>query len=190
MSVWQIAEYSMVVSVVALLILGMKRLFHDKLDARWHYFIWLVLGVRMVVPFSLNWLKSTLSLFEAIPVHYWVKVWRLKAERAGILRFVDVIDQFLHWTWDFQNGLESLIIAVLSVYTLYILLGEIGLRVEKEQPEQAGKLYFIRKALTIFYVLGYLFSEYQNRTLAWILPLVMIVVLVSLMWVLFKIEPV
>jgi len=101
-----------------------------------------------------------------------------------------MIDEFLHWGWDFQNGLESLIIAVLSVYTLYILLGEIGLRVEEEQPEQVGKLYFIRKALTIFYVLGYLFSEYQNRTLAWILPLVMIVVLVHLMWVLFKIKPV
>ena len=91
MSVWQIAEYSMVVSVVALLILGMKRLFHDKLDARWHYFIWLVLGIRMVVPFSLNWLKSTLSLFEAIPVHYWIKVWRLKAERAGILHFMEAL---------------------------------------------------------------------------------------------------
>ena len=91
MSVWQIAEYSMVVSVVALLLLGMKRLFHDKLDARWHYFIWLVLGIRMVVPFSLNWLKSTLSLFEAIPVHYWVKVCQLKAERAGILYFMEEI---------------------------------------------------------------------------------------------------
>ena len=101
-----------------------------------------------------------------------------------------LIDQFLHWAWDFQNGLESLSIAVLSVYTMYILLGEIGLRVEKEQPEQAGKLYFIRKVLTIFYVLGYLVSEYQNKTLAWILPLVMIVVLVRLMWLLFKIEPV
>lgn len=89
MSVWQIAEYSMVVSVVALLILAMKHLFHDKLDARWHYFIWLVLGIRMVLPFSLNWLKSTLSLFEAIPVHYWIRVWRLKAERAGILHCME-----------------------------------------------------------------------------------------------------
>ena len=91
MSIWQIAEYSMVVSVVALLILGMKRLFHDKLDARWHYFIWLVLGIRMVLPFSVKWLKSTLSLFEAIPVHYWVQVWQLKAERAGILYFMEEI---------------------------------------------------------------------------------------------------
>jgi len=93
MSAWQIIEYSLVVSIVALLILGMKRLFHDKLDARWHYFIWLVLGVRMVVPFSLNWLKSTLSLFEAIPVHYWVSVWRLKAERAGIEHFVEALSK-------------------------------------------------------------------------------------------------
>lgn len=91
MSIWQIAEYSLVVSVVALLILGMKRLFHDKLDARWHYFIWLVLGVRMVVPFSLNWLKSSLSLFEAIPVHYWIRIWRLKAERAGIMHFMEAL---------------------------------------------------------------------------------------------------
>ena len=100
-----------------------------------------------------------------------------------------MIDQFLHWGWDFHNGLESLIIAVLNIYTMYILLGEIVLRVEEEQPEQAGKLYFIRKVLTIFYVLGYLLSEYQNETLTWILPLIMIIVLAGLMWVLLKIEP-
>lgn len=91
MSVWQIAEYSLVVSVAALLIIGMKWLFHDKLDARWHYFIWLVLGVRMVVPLSVSWLKSSLSLFEAIPVHYWIGLWRLKAERAGIMHFMEVL---------------------------------------------------------------------------------------------------
>lgn len=84
MSVWQLAEYFIVVSIVAILLLAMKRLFHDKLDARWHYFIWLVLGVRMVVPLSIEWLKSPLSLFEAIPVNYWARWLALKAERAGI----------------------------------------------------------------------------------------------------------
>ena len=29
-----------------------------------------------------------------------------------------MIDQFLHWGWDFHNGLESLIIAVLNIYTM------------------------------------------------------------------------
>ena len=61
----------------------------------------------------------------------------------------------------------------------------------KETDSRYGSYCFaIRKVLTIFYVLGYLVSEYQNKTLAWILPLVMIVVLVRLMWILFKIEPV
>ena len=103
MSIWQLAEYSLVVSVVALLILGMKRLFHDKLDARWHYFIWLVLGVRMVVPFSLNWLKSSLSLFEAIPVHYWIRIWRLKAERAGIMHFMEALPKVYSIFWPISN---------------------------------------------------------------------------------------
>lgn len=89
MSVWHLGEYFCVVSIVAILLLAMKRLFHDKLDARWHYLIWLVLAVRMMVPFSLPWLKSPLSLFEAIPVNYWTRLWALKAERAGILSLLE-----------------------------------------------------------------------------------------------------
>lgn len=106
------------------------------------------------------------------------------------LLMIWMVDQFLHWGWDFQNGLESLIIAVLNVYTLYILLGEIGLRVEKEQPVQAGNLHVIRIALTILYVLGYLLSAYQNETLTLVLSLVTIAVLVRLLWILFQIKPV
>lgn len=91
MSIWQILEYSLVVSIVAILLLAMKRLFHDKLDARWHYLIWIVLAVRMMVPLSLEWLKSPLSLFEAIPVNYWIKLWTIKAERAGIVEILQYI---------------------------------------------------------------------------------------------------
>lgn len=95
MTIWQLMEYFVVVSIVALFLLVMKRLFHDKLDARWHYLIWIVLGVRMVVPVSLDWLKSPLSLFEAIPVNYWVKVLEYKAKRAGVLSNV----QSLLWVY-------------------------------------------------------------------------------------------
>lgn len=84
MNIWQMIEYTLVISTVALLLLLMKKLFHDKLDARWHYFIWAVLFVRMAVPLELEWLKSPLSLFEAIPVKYWTELLALKAERAGI----------------------------------------------------------------------------------------------------------
>lgn len=84
MSIWQMIEYTLAVSTVAALLLLMKRLFHDKLDARWHYFIWAVLFVRMAVPLEIEWLKSPISLFEAIPVGYWTDILSLKAERAGI----------------------------------------------------------------------------------------------------------
>lgn len=96
MSIWQFTEYFMAVSIVAVLLLVMKRLFHDKLDARWHYFIWLVLGVRMVMPLSIEWLKSPLSLFEAIPVNYWAKWLALKAERAGITEFLEYVP-IVYW---------------------------------------------------------------------------------------------
>ena len=101
-----------------------------------------------------------------------------------------MIDQFLHWGWDFHNGLENLIIAVLNVYTMYILLGEIRLRVEEEQPEQADNLHFVRIALTILGVMGYMVGAYQNETIILVLSLGTIAVLVRLLWVLFQIEPV
>lgn len=106
------------------------------------------------------------------------------------LLMILIVDQFLHWGWDFHNGLESLIIAVLNIYTMYILLGEIGLRVEDKQPEQAGNLHFIRIALTILSVMGYLVGAYQNETIILVLSLVTIAVLARLLWVLFQIEPV
>lgn len=109
MNIWQVVEYSLVVSVVAILLLGMKRLFHDKLDARWHYLIWIVLGVRMVVPFSLEWLKSPLSLFEAIPVNYWTKLLELKAKRSGSLTVVQ------NMVWVYLAG-----VLVLSLYYLIV----------------------------------------------------------------------
>ncbi len=89
MSIWQISEYTLAVSVVALLLLGMKRLFHDKLDARWHYFIWAVLFVRMAVPLEIEWLKTPLSLFEAVPVNFWSRMMELKADRTGVTALVE-----------------------------------------------------------------------------------------------------
>ena len=106
------------------------------------------------------------------------------------LLMIWMVDQFLHWGWDFHNGLESLIVAVLNIYIMYILLGEIGLRVEKEQPKQADNLHFVRIALTILGVMGYMVGAYQNETIILVLSLGTIAVLVRLLWVLFQIEPV
>ena len=125
MRIWQIVEYSLAVSIVALLLLGMKRLFHDKLDARWHYLIWIVLGVRMVVPVSLEWLKSPLSLFEAIPVNYWTKLLELKVRRAGM---EDVLSKVL---WVYLAGV--------LLFAGYYLVATLIVRIRILKMEPAGQ---------------------------------------------------
>ena len=132
MSIWQVVEYSLVVSMVALLLLAMKRLFHDKLDARWHYLIWIVLGVRMVVPLSLEWLKSPLSLFEAIPVNYWTKLWALRAERAGISLLVE--------------RLLLVYLAGVLVFTGYYLIVALVVRIKTLRAERANQELYDRVA--------------------------------------------
>ena len=89
MNIWSVLEYTAVISVVGLLILGMKRIFHDKLDARWHYFIWLVLLVRMIVPVDFDLVRTPLSLFHQLPVEKWFEKAQILAEKNG---FTDVFD--------------------------------------------------------------------------------------------------
>ena len=101
-----------------------------------------------------------------------------------------MVDQFLHWGWDFQNGLESLIVAVLNIYIMYLLLGEIGLRVKANQPDRADNFQYIRVALTILSVLGYLIGAYRKESIMIVLSCITIIVLINLLWVLFHIEPI
>ena len=84
MMIWQIVEVTLAVSIVALLILVMKAIFHDKLDARWHYLIWLVLAVRILIPVDCHWLKAPISLFEAIPLAHWIQIWQYEAETRNL----------------------------------------------------------------------------------------------------------
>ena len=91
MNIWNIFEYTAVVSVVGLLILGMKRLFRDKLDARWHYFIWLVLLVRMIVPVDFDLVRTPLSVFQQLPVEKWLEKAEILAARQGLQGIFEVL---------------------------------------------------------------------------------------------------
>lgn len=83
MDIWQVIQFSAAASVVAAVILGLKLLFHDKLDARWHYLIWLVLLVRMLVPVQLEKIRTPISLFGSIPVLRWLGMCERAVHRAG-----------------------------------------------------------------------------------------------------------
>lgn len=83
MDVWWVLQSSAVATLVATVILGIKWLFHDKLDARWHYLIWLVLLVRLLVPVSAGFFRTPVSLLEAVPVLSWLKLCELAVYKAG-----------------------------------------------------------------------------------------------------------
>lgn len=83
MDIWVVLEYTASVTVIGLLIWLLKLIFHDKLDARWHYFIWLVLLVRLVVPPNIRLVSTPLSVFQEIPVAKWAEMGKLLTEKRG-----------------------------------------------------------------------------------------------------------
>lgn len=106
------------------------------------------------------------------------------------LLIVLIVDYFLHWAFDFSNELENLIITVINTYTIYILTGEIANRIEKAQPDRAENLKHLRAFYAVLQVFNYLLGAYNNAVIVMLLAICFLVVLVNMLWVLFKIQPV
>ena len=83
MDIWVIWEYSASITVIGLLIWLIKLIFHDKLDARWHYYIWLVLLARVLVPVRVRPVPTPLSIFREIPLGKWMEMGRILAQEKG-----------------------------------------------------------------------------------------------------------
>lgn len=73
-NVWAFLLQTAYVSLVGLLLLMVKWLLRDKLPARWQYFVWVVLAVRLLVPATLT-KKAAL-----LPLPLWVETLRILAE--------------------------------------------------------------------------------------------------------------
>lgn len=97
MDIWRILEYTASVTVIGLLIWLIKLIFHDKLDARWHYFIWLVLLVRVLVPARVLPIPTPLSVFREIPLGRWAQMGRILAQEKGYGEFAHVLGQAYLW---------------------------------------------------------------------------------------------
>ncbi|NDI36084.1 M56 family metallopeptidase [Chengkuizengella sediminis] len=59
-----VLNFSLIGGIIAVLILFIKRVLNDKLSAHWHYYIWLILIIRLLIPFSF---ESSLSLVQYFP---------------------------------------------------------------------------------------------------------------------------
>ncbi len=110
--------------------------------------------------------------------------------RMGPLLLIMAADYFFHWLFDFSNGLENIIMTIISDYVIFILLGEVAKRIKENQPNLAKLLEYERIAITVVLVFTYLFGSYNLVTVGMLLSIAMVVMLVILLWVLFRIEPV
>lgn len=52
-------------SIVALLIVMIKQLFNNRLSAKWHYYIWFLLILRLIIPYNLQSNFSIFNLFSS-----------------------------------------------------------------------------------------------------------------------------
>lgn len=66
--IWKVLEVTLGASLTAGVLLAVKALFHDKLNARWHYLIWCVFLVRLLVPIDQRIFTTPLSIFQTIPL--------------------------------------------------------------------------------------------------------------------------
>lgn len=73
-NIWSFLVQTVTVSLVAILILFLKRLFLDKLPPRWQYGIWGILALRILVP-------VTMKRFILLPVPLWIETLKFQVEQ-------------------------------------------------------------------------------------------------------------
>ena len=73
-NIWGFLVQTVSVSLVAILILLLKKLFSDKLPPRWQYGIWSILALRILMP-------VTMKRFILLPVPLWLETSKFLAEQ-------------------------------------------------------------------------------------------------------------
>ena len=79
--IWDVLNFTISATLVGLFLLLIKALFHDKLTARWHYFIWTVLLVRLLIPVQTSRISSPLSLLGSVRFNQWMALLQMQVEQ-------------------------------------------------------------------------------------------------------------
>ena len=100
--------------------------------------------------------------------------------RVAPLFLVLAADYFLHWIWQFENAVEGLLALAISLYALYVLLGEVAERICPMQPDRAAGLEFLRACAVILQCIGFLVSPFGFQALNLLLTIAVIGVCIAL----------
>lgn len=61
-NLWTVLYFTLGITLTGLMLLLFKKIFRDKLSARWHYLVWLVLLVRAILPANVRLFSTGFSL--------------------------------------------------------------------------------------------------------------------------------
>lgn len=149
-------------------------------------FLFLHFHVGKIQPDLLPDFVGMLFLFLSITSH----MEQTETEkRLKPLLLILAADYFLHWIFPFHNPLESLIASVISVYVIFIFMGEVIKRIQESQPERARQLNFTRVGSVIFLTMNFLLAAYDNNIINSVLVVCSLFMLISLMVVVCRIRP-
>ena len=138
MDIWVIWEYSASVTVIGLLIWLIKLIFHDKLDARWHYYIWLVLLARVLVPVHVRPVPTPLSIFQEIPLGKWMEMGRILAQEKGYGELCGLLGRAYLWG---AGLLGAFYLAMWAMLRLQVALAPKADRAVREYVEGIAAKY-------------------------------------------------
>ncbi|WP_300802976.1 M56 family metallopeptidase [uncultured Acetatifactor sp.] len=138
MDIWVIWEYSASVTVIGLLIWLIKLIFHDKLDARWHYYIWLVLLARVLVPVHVRPVPTPLSIFQEIPLGKWMEMGRILAQEKGYAELCGLLGRAYLWG---AGLLGAFYLAMWAMLRLQVALAPKADRAVREYVEGIAAKY-------------------------------------------------
>lgn len=157
---------------------------------------------------SLNYLKGGI-LFTFL--NFYIGQLNLLPEFAGMLLFyasirshreprpgerqvaplflVLAVDGFLHWIWPFENAVEALVELAVSLYALYVLLGEAAERIRPGQPDRAAALDVLRICAVVLQCAVFLLSPFEIQLLNILLTVLVIAVCIALIVAVCRIRP-
>lgn len=109
-------------------------------------------------------------------------------KRLEPLYLILAADYLLHWFLSFHNGVESLLITVISIYSIYVYLKEVQRRIVKDQPEAAARLEGVAVGFVLLQMLHYLFGAYGWEWLSVVITLGFLILLTGMLYTLFHIR--
>lgn len=109
--------------------------------------------------------------------------------RVAPLFLALAVDELLHWIWQFENAVEALVALAVSLYALYVLLGEAAERIRPKQPDRATALDVLRVCAVVLQCAVFLVSPFEFQPLNTVLTIAVISVCIALIVAVCRIRP-